>query len=95
LFLIFADIYGKSDDYVNILTIITTIKESYRQRFEKYDPFYLGINFDMKLWIPLKLLVVGDKVDNAVNDPFELIDNSLSKHNIAVITGKLIVYLLL
>jgi hypothetical protein len=49
----------------------------------------------MKLWIPLKLVVVGDKVDNAIDDPFELIDNSLSKHNIAVITGKLIDYLLL
>jgi hypothetical protein len=79
----------------SMIMAATIIKEIYCNRFEKYDPFYLGINFDMKLWIPLKLVVVGDKVDNAIDDPFELIDNSLSKHNIAVITGKLIDYLLL
>ncbi len=71
-----------------------TIKESYRQRFAKYNPFYfdLGFHFDMNSWIPIKLVAENNREDN---DPFQLIENGLKRNanelevgSLVVITGK-------
>ncbi len=94
MLLIFADIYGKSDDSVDLPTTMRTIKESYRQRFAKYNPFYfdLGFQFDMNSWIPIKLVVENNREEN---DPFQLIENGLKRNanelkvgSLVVITGK-------
>ncbi len=94
MLLIFADIYGKSDDHVNLLTTIRTIKDSYRQRYSKYNPFHfdLGFQFDMDSWIPIKLVAENNRQEN---DLFQLIENGLKRNakqlkvgSLVVITGK-------
>ncbi len=94
MLLLFADIYVNTDDSVDLPTTMRTIKESYRQRFAKYNPFYidLGFQFDMNSWIPIKLVAEYNREEN---DPFQLITNGLKSNanelkvgSLVVITGK-------
>jgi len=88
LLLLFADIHINSDDSVDLPTTMRTIKESYRQRFAKYNPFYfdLGFQFDMNSWFPIKLVKV--KCSDDEKKLFdELICEGLSKSGLVVITG--------
>ncbi len=94
MLLIFADIHINTDDSVGLPTIIQRIKESYHQRFAKYNPFYfnLGFQFDMNSWIPIKLVAENNREEN---DPFQLIADELKRNtneskvgSLVVITGK-------
>ncbi len=94
MLLIFADKYVNPDNSVDLLTTMQTIKESYRQRFAKYNPFYfdLGFQFDMNSWIPIKLVAENNREQN---DLFQLIENGLKRNakqfkvgSLVVITGK-------
>jgi hypothetical protein len=63
------------------------IKEYYRGRFEKYDPFFfeLDYQFSMNSWIPIKLVAEQDD-GGEQKDHFKLIADRL-KNGLVVITG--------
>jgi hypothetical protein len=46
----------------SMIMAATIIKEIYRDRFARYNPFYfdLGFQFDMNSWIPIKLIAKND-----------------------------------
>jgi hypothetical protein len=83
---------------------IVTIKEIYRERYKRYNPFYFDLNFqfDMNSWIPIKL-VVEDKVkerqatdaegigNDQENELFQLITDGLKRFGLVVITGTILI----
>ncbi len=68
-----------------------TIKESYCQRFAKYNPFYfdLGFQSDMNSWFPIKLVKVkgSDDEEKLLKLFDEVICGELLKSGLVVITG--------
>ena len=65
------------------------IKQIYRNRFAKYNPFYfeLEFQFDMNSWIPIKLV---NKEKHEDSELFELIKNNLANDHLVIITGRVI-----
>jgi hypothetical protein len=64
------------------------IKNFYRNRFAKYNPFHIDLKFqfDMNTWFPIKLVKVkGSDDEQKLFD--ELICEELSKSGLVVITG--------
>ncbi len=57
--LIYFTIYQPA---TSLASATSEIKAIYRERFDKFNPFYfdLGFHFDMNSWIPIKLVAKND-----------------------------------